>query len=100
MSEKPTITEEKYSRVAKFKVDGFWNVGAVRCYQTSGLTDDAIEWGKTEVSWSCGGRDPEEIACDIEAAWYFSEAIQDACRLAREWNARAGKVIQEDTTDE
>jgi hypothetical protein len=63
-----------------YHVHGYWlQMIVVRRYKS--LVN--FQWEQADISWSSGGRDREQLECDIEAAANFAAALQDAIEQAK-----------------
>ena len=71
------------------KVKGFWSHDAINIYvsrsmfRVSGEVNREPSY-KVSINHSSGGRDGEEVACDVEAAQYFGEAMLGAVKYVNE----------------
>ena len=79
-----TIEENEFSRSAIYAVHGFWSGDSVRVNQS--IDYEAKTWKKPRINWSCGGEDCKAEPDRIFAAECFAEALQDAAKLAKEWD--------------
>lgn len=80
----PDLSSFYLRETIDIKVQGFWSRDPISVYIDAGK--GKIE---TRVTWSTGGREPEEVESDLEAAENFAQAILGAVELARSIEARA-----------
>ena len=70
------------------KVKGFWSRDSINIYVSRSMFNSSGEVGepsyKVSINHSSGGRDTKEVACDIEAAQYFGEAMLGVVKYVRE----------------
>jgi hypothetical protein len=64
------------------KVKGFWSGGTIHMYPRMGYGDTPEL--TIDISTSSGGRDPKEVATDVEAYGYYAEALKAVTELAAE----------------
>jgi hypothetical protein len=100
VAERPAFTVEEETtdvgtRVRRYRPVGFWNE-AVRVEQRPRRPWDKSgtlgAYLRPEVSWSMGGRDPEQEPDDLKAAENFHAALGDALEVAKRWDRDTGKV--------
>ena len=82
-----------------YKVKGFWSRDSITVYIKRSMKwerpeGESATW-EAAVTWSTGGRDPKEVECDLEAAGYFAEAIQDAVQFANLLKDTMSDVFEE-----
>ena len=70
--EQPKIDEGKFRRRATYKVSGFWSGSTVSVTQSTTIIANEVVWLSSDVEWSCGGRDHDEVEDNVEAAGYFA----------------------------
>lgn len=71
------------------KVKGFWSYDTINIYVSRSMFRVSGEVNRepsytVSIKHSSGGRDSDEVACDVEAAQYFGEAMLGAVKYVNE----------------
>lgn len=75
------------------KVHGFWSSDSIRVYAR--IIYGSVSDFKVEITHASGGRDTNEVGCDIEAEDNFGVALQRAAEIGRQLKAIGPDVLNE-----